>query len=60
MPPFSCHVWRKGQLTPDEVGVALSTLDAAKRRAGNLAFVIDGQVICGLRSLSDWDIEVTA
>ncbi|MFL5533622.1 MAG: DUF6894 family protein [Gemmatimonadales bacterium] len=39
MPHFYFHVWRGGggQLAPDEVGLSLPTLDAAKRRAESMA-----------------------
>ena len=37
MAQFFFHLWRGGQLTPDEVGVALSSLEAAKIRAERIA-----------------------
>ena len=59
MPHFYFHVWREGQLTPDEAGIALLTLDAAQRRAESIAVVIRGQEGRTFRSLSGWDLEVT-
>jgi hypothetical protein len=59
MPCFYFHTWRGGHLTPDEAGVALATLDAAKRRAESMASSIIGQEKCALESVSGWDIEVT-
>jgi hypothetical protein len=59
MPQFYFHLWREGHLTSDEAGVALATLDAAKRRAETMASSIIGQDKCGPESMSGWDIEVT-
>ena len=59
MPQFYFHLWRGGHLTPDEAGVALATLDAAKRWAERIASSIIGQEKCALESVSGWDIEVT-
>ena len=59
MQQFYFHLWREGHLTPDEVGVALPTLKAAKRHAENMALSIIGQEACTLRTLSGWEIEVT-
>jgi hypothetical protein len=53
------HVWRGGQLAPDEVGLSLPTLDAAKRRAESMASSIIGQSEGAPGILSSWDIEVT-
>ena len=58
MPQFYFHLWREGQLTPDEMGVALPTLDAAKRRGESMALIIHGQEACALCTLPGWDIEV--
>jgi hypothetical protein len=43
MPHFYFHVWSGGQLAPDEVGLSLPTLDAAKRRAESMALSIISQ-----------------
>ena len=59
MPYFYFHLWRGGQLAPDEVGLSLPTLDAAKRRAESIASSIIDQGECAPGSLSSWDIEVT-
>jgi hypothetical protein len=59
MPHFYFHLWRGGHLTPDEAGVALPTLDAAKRRAESMASSIIGQDECAPESVLGWDIEVT-
>jgi hypothetical protein len=59
MPQFYFHLWRGGHLTPDEAGVALAPLDAAKRWAERIASSIIGQDQCGPESVSGWDIEVT-
>jgi hypothetical protein len=59
MPHFYFHLWRGGQLAPDEVGLPLPTLDTAKQRARSMASSIMGQSECALGSLSGWDIEVT-
>jgi hypothetical protein len=59
MPYFYFHVWRGGQLTPDEVGLSLPTVDAAKRMAESIASSIIDQGECAPGSLSGWDIEVT-
>ena len=58
LPHFYFHVWREGQLVPDEVGLSLPTLGAAKRRADSMASSITGQSD-GAWSRSGWDIEVT-
>ena len=42
MPYFYFHVWRGGQLAPDEVGLSLPTLDAAKRRAESMVSAFIG------------------
>ena len=59
MPQFYFHLWRGGHLTPDEAGVALATLDAAKRWAERMASSIIGKDKCAPESVSGWDIEVT-
>jgi hypothetical protein len=59
MPHFSFHLWRGGQLAPDEVGLSLPTLDAAKRMAESMASAIIGSGEGAPGSLSGWDIEVT-
>src|SRR3954469_779419 len=59
MPHFYCHLWRGGQPAPDEVGLSLPTLDAAKRRAESIASSIIDQGECAPGSLSSWDIEIT-
>ena len=59
MPHFYFHLWRGGQLAPDEVGLSLPTLDAAKRRAESMASAIIGQDEGAPGSLLGWDIEVT-
>src|SRR3954453_17039138 len=59
MPHFYFHLWRGGQLAPDEVGLSLPTLDAAKRRAESMASAIIGQDEGVPSRLSGWDIEVT-
>ena len=59
MPHFYFHLWRGGQLAPDEVGLSLPTVDAAKRMAESIASSIIDQGECAPGSLSGWDIEVT-
>jgi uncharacterized protein DUF6894 len=59
MPYFYFHVWRGGQLAPDEVGLSLPTVDAAKRMAESMVSSIIDQGECAPGSLSGWDIEVT-
>jgi len=60
MPQFYFHLWQGGQLSPDEVGVALYDLNAATRRAERIASSILDQTKGGAPpTLSGWDIEVT-
>ena len=58
MPRFYFHVWQGGQLTPDGSGVALPTLDAARRRAEGIAWSIFGESRPAPDMVSGWDIEV--
>jgi hypothetical protein len=59
MPQFYFHLWRGGELTSDEVGVDLPTLNAAKRRAERIASSILDQNDGAPLDRSGWDIEVT-
>ena len=59
MTQFYFHLWRGGQLTPDEVGVALPSLKAAKDRAERMASAILDQTEGAPPTLSGWDIEVS-
>ena len=59
MAQFFFHLWRGGQLTPDEVGVALSSLEAAKIRAERIASSILDRNEAAPTCLLGWDIEVT-
>jgi len=59
MAQFYFDLWRGGQLTPDEVGVALPSLKDAKRRAEIIASSIFDQHEDSPTSLSGWDIEIT-
>jgi len=60
MAQFYFHLWRGGQLTPDEVGVALPSLKAAKDIAEGMASSILDQTEGGAPpTLSGWDIEVS-
>jgi hypothetical protein len=59
MPHFYFHIWRGGQLSPDEVGLSLPTLDAVKRRAESMASSIIDQDEGVPSRFSGWDIEVT-
>ena len=58
MPQFYFHLWRGGQLSPDEVGVALPNLRAAKRRAERMAASVPDQNENAPLILVGWDIEV--
>jgi len=58
-PRFYFHVWREGQLEVDEVGVALPTLDSARRHAECIASAILAETPASPESASGWDIEVT-
>ena len=58
MPQFYFHLWRGGQLSPDEVGVALPNLRAAKRRAERMAASVPEQNEDAPLILVGWDIEV--
>ena len=58
MPHFYFHLWRGGQLTLDEVGVALPSLKAAKRRAERLAVSFLEQHEGAPMDPSGWDIEI--
>ena len=59
MTQFFFHLWRGGQLTPDEVGVSLPSLKAAKDRAEHIASSILDQTEGAPPTLSGWDIEVS-
>ena len=60
MTQFFFHLWRGGHLTPDEVGVSLPSLNAAKDRAEHIASSILDQIEGGAPpSLSGWDIEIS-
>ena len=59
MAQFYFHLWRGGQLTPDEVGVALPSLKAAKGRAECMASSLLDQDAGAPTDLSGWDIEIT-
>jgi len=59
MAQFYFHLWRGGHLTPDEVGVALPSLKAAKDTAERMASSILDQTEGAPTNLSGWDIEVT-
>ena len=59
MAQFFFHLWRGGQLTPDEVGVALPSLKAAKRRAERLAVSLLDPREGAPMDPSGWDIEIT-
>ena len=59
MAQFYFHLWRGGQLTPDEVGVSLPSLKAAKDKAERMASSILDHHEGALPDLSGWDIEVT-
>ena len=59
MAQFYFHLWRGGQLTPDEVGVALPSLPDAKSQAERMASSILDQHQGALMDLSGWDIEIT-
>ena len=56
---FYFHVWRGGQLTPDDDGALLPTLGAAARRAERMASDILAESEAASSDLSGWDIEVT-
>jgi hypothetical protein len=57
MPHFYFHLWRGGQLTPDEVGLALPSRNAAKRRAERMATSLMTEAL-GTEDLRGLDIEV--
>ena len=59
MPQFYFHLWHSGQLTPDEVGVDLPNLTAAKRRAERTAASLRDHNEGTPIDLIGWDIEVT-
>jgi hypothetical protein len=59
MARFYFHLWRLGQLTPDEVGVALSSLKAAKIRAERIASSILDRNEAAPTRWFGWDIQVT-
>jgi len=59
MPRFYFHVWRGGQLEVDEAGVALPTLDSARRTAERIASVIVVETPFSPERMSSWDVEVT-
>ena len=59
MTQFYFHLWRGGQLTLDEVGVALPSLNAAKDRAERMASAILDQTEGAPPTLSGWDIEIS-
>jgi len=59
MSHYFFHLWRGGQLTPDEVGVALPSLKAAEGRAVCMASSILDQNEGAPINASGWDIEVT-
>jgi hypothetical protein len=59
MPQFYFHLWRGGELTSDEVGADLPTLNAAKCRAERIASSILDQNDGVPLDRSGWDIEVT-
>jgi hypothetical protein len=63
MPQFYFHLWRGGQLSPDEVGVALPNLKAAKHRAERMAASLLNQNARDPNEtvpmdLFGWDIEI--
>jgi hypothetical protein len=58
MARFYFHLWCGGQLTADDVGAVLPTLEAAQRRAECLAASIADEREDALSDLSGWDIEV--
>ena len=59
MARFYFHLWRGGQLTPDEAGAVLSTREAAERRAQCMAGSIRDQGEDAPPDMAGWDIEVT-
>ena len=59
MAQFYFHLWHGGQLTPDEVGVALPDLKAAKHRAERIGSSLLDENEGALTDSPGWDIEVT-
>jgi hypothetical protein len=59
MPHYYFHVWSGGQLAADDSGCALPSLDAARRKAEEVASHMVVQNPCGAGHWSGWDVEVT-